>query len=51
VAEPLAGESGVTAVEYGLLAALIGVVFVAAGPRLWQGVLGVLDAVLGRMLS
>jgi Flp pilus assembly pilin Flp len=51
VAERLAGESGVTAVEYGLLAALIGAVVVAAGPQLWQGMLGILDAVLGRMLS
>ncbi len=44
-------ESGVTTVEYGLLAGLIGIVFAAAGPRLWQGLLGVLDAVLGGMLS
>lgn len=51
MAEHLASESGVTAVEYGLLAGLIGVVFAAAGPAIWQGMLGVLDAVLGRMLS
>jgi Flp pilus assembly pilin Flp len=44
-------EEGATAVEYGLVAGVMGIVFVLAGPQLWQALLSLLDAVLTAILG
>ena len=40
------GETGATAVEYGLLAGAIGIVFVVGGPWLADAFLALLDVIL-----
>ena len=42
-------DEGATAVEYGILAGVLGIVFVAAGPTLWTSMLSLLDTILSQM--
>lgn len=44
-------EDGATAVEYGIVAAAVGVVFVVAGPWLYDAFLALLDAILDGMVG
>jgi Flp pilus assembly pilin Flp len=44
-------QDGATSVEYGLLAALLGVVFIVAGPTLWQAFLNVLEVIFDGMVG
>ena len=44
-------EEAATAVEYGVLVALVGVVLVAAGPQLAAAALSLLDTITGSMLG
>lgn len=44
-------EHGATAVEYGLVTAIVGVVFIAAGPALWNAFLSLLNVVLCAMVG
>jgi Flp pilus assembly pilin Flp len=46
-----ADESGLTAVEYGLLAAFVGLVFVAAGPLLADALLTLRRVILDGMVG
>ncbi len=43
-------ETGATSVEYGIVAGLVGIAFVAAGPVLWDSLLVLFDTVLDAML-
>lgn len=45
----LRGDDGLTSVEYGILAAFIGIAFIVAGPTLAEAFVDVLDAVLDSM--
>jgi Flp pilus assembly pilin Flp len=47
----LAREDGLTAVEYGLIVALIGLVFVLAGPALGDALAGLRHTVTGGVAS
>lgn len=44
-------QGGVTAVEYGLVVAGVGLVFVLAGPQLYATFLALLDAILDGMVG
>ena len=44
-------ETGSTAVEYGLIASAVGIVFVVAGPMLWRAFLDLLNVVLCGMIG
>ena len=44
-------EDGATAVEYGLVLALVGILFVLMGPELYDAFLALLDAILDGMVG
>jgi hypothetical protein len=46
-----ADETGMTSVEYGLLAGFVGVVFIAAGPALAEALLWLRDVILYGMVG
>jgi Flp pilus assembly pilin Flp len=46
-----ADETGMTSVEYGLLAGFLGVVFIAAGPLLAEALLWLRDVILYGMVG
>ena len=46
-----ADENGVTAIEYGLIAALIGVAMVGAATTVGEKVQGVFDYVAGKLVT
>jgi Flp pilus assembly pilin Flp len=48
---PFSAEDGLTVVEYGLIVALIGLVFVLAGPALGDALAGFRDTVTGGVAS
>lgn len=48
---PLTADDGVTSVEYGIVAATVGVAFVAVGPTLWRSLLSLVEAVLDGILG
>jgi Flp pilus assembly pilin Flp len=47
----IAADEGATAVEYSILAAVVGVVLVAAGPLLVDAFLALLEMITGGMLG
>jgi Flp pilus assembly pilin Flp len=44
-------QDGATSVEYGLIAAFVGMAFVLAGPALWRVFLDLLDSILTGMVG
>lgn len=43
-------EDGTTAVEYGVITAVVGLTFAVAGPELYQAIAGLLSAIFDSML-
>ena len=43
----IAAEEGATSVEYGILAAAVGITLVAAGPALADALFGLLEVIVG----
>ncbi len=48
--DSIGAEDGTTAVEYGVITAVVGLVFVFAGPELYQAIAGLLSAIFDSML-